>query len=134
METNVSSQASTENKCAKNKVVAVIGRWMPIHEGHKRFLIKLAKDSSFDKVIVMIGSCYEGGDPRYCITATEREKMLRAIFKRENIPEERYVFVPIPDVPTFEEWKNLCFVGKKTKKQERFSGSFGTSRWRDRTF
>lgn len=114
METNVSSQASTENKCAKSKVVAVIGRWMPIHEGHKRFLIKLAKDSSFDKVIVMIGSCYEGGDPRYCITATEREKMLRAIFKRENIPEERFVFVPIPDVPTFEEWiKNVLEVCKQ---------------------
>ena len=29
METNVSSQASTENKHAKNKIVAVISRWFP---------------------------------------------------------------------------------------------------------
>ena len=40
MKANEFSQASTQTKCAKNKVVAVIGRWMPIHEGHKRFLIR----------------------------------------------------------------------------------------------
>ena len=91
MKTNVFSQSSAENQCAKNKVVAVIGRWMPIHEGHKRFLIRLAKSDQYDKVVVMIGSCYEGGDPRYCITATEREKMLRAIFKREGVSEEKYI-------------------------------------------
>ena len=114
MKTNVFSQSSAENQCAKNKVVAVIGRWMPIHEGHKRFLIRLAKSDQYDKVVVMIGSCYEGGDPRYCITATEREKMLRAIFKRECVPEERFVFVPVPDVPTFEEWiQNVLEVCKK---------------------
>lgn len=39
MKANEFSQASTQTKCAKNKVVAVIGRWMPIHEGHKRFLM-----------------------------------------------------------------------------------------------
>ena len=100
MKTNVFSQNENENNISK--VVAVIGRWMPIHNGHKHFLIDLA--SKFDKLIIMIGSCYEGGKPRYCITATEREKMLRAIFKRENIAEEKLEFVPVPDVPTFEEW------------------------------
>lgn len=40
--------------------------------------------------------------------------MLRAIFKREGVSEEKYIFVPVPDVPTFEEWiKNVLEVCKK---------------------
>ena len=90
------------------KVVATIGRWMPIHNAHKEFLVKMAK--SYDKVIVMIGSVYEGESIRYCITATEREKMIRAIFKAENIPENKFVIVPMEDKPTFEAWLDdvLC--------------------------
>lgn len=34
----------------KKKVVATIGRWMPIHNGHKAFLIKLAKE--YDRTVV----------------------------------------------------------------------------------
>ena len=105
METNVSSQIiSKDGKVKKSKRVAAIGRWMPPHNGHKVFLTKLAKDDEFEKLIIMIGSCYEGGDRRHCITATEREKMIRLIMDRENIPEEKYEIVPVPDVPTFEEW------------------------------
>ncbi|MBQ2938688.1 MAG: NUDIX domain-containing protein [Clostridia bacterium] len=104
MKTSVLSQANcTENKSAK-KIIAVIGRWMPFHIGHKRFSVKLAKDENCEKIIFMIGSCYEGGDPRFCITAAEREKMIRAVMKRENIPEGKYDIVPVPDFPTFEEW------------------------------
>lgn len=94
----------------KNGVVATIGRWMPIHNGHKAFLIDLAK--KYDKIIVMIGSCYENGTQRNCISAVEREKMLRAIFKKEGISAKRYEIIPIPDVETFEEWidmvKRVC--------------------------
>lgn len=109
METNVSSQAKKTKKR-----VACIGRWMPIHNGHKKFLVNLAKES--DKIIIMIGSCYEGGNIRNCITATEREKMLRAIMKREGIPDSKYVIVPVPDVPTFDEWiLNIVKVCKKYK-------------------
>lgn len=111
MKMNILSQSSCTTK---KKVVAVIGRWMPIHNGHKRFLVKFAKDESYEKVIIMIGSCYEGGDIRYCITATEREKMLRAIMRREGISEDRYEIVPISDEPTFEDWlKNVLQVCEK---------------------
>lgn len=107
METTVSSQAKKTKKR-----VACIGRWMPIHNGHKKFLVDLAKES--DKLIIMIGSCYEGGNIRNCITATEREKMLRAIMKREGIPDKKYVIVPVPDAPTFDEWIfNIIKVCKK---------------------
>ena len=59
MKANEFSQASTQTKCAKNKVVAVIGRWMPIHEGHKRFLIRLAKDESYGEITEI---CVLGAD------------------------------------------------------------------------
>ena len=93
---------TNQGKLTNSRVVAVIGRWMPIHNGHKAFLIKLARE--FDKIIVMIGSCYESGTQRNCISAVEREKMLRAIFKREGISTEKYEIIPIPDVETFKQW------------------------------
>lgn len=103
-------------KSNSKKIVAVIGRWMPIHNGHKDFLIKLANE--YDKMIVMIGSCFENGTERNCIPAIEREKMLRAIFKRENIPDEKYEIVPIADKPSFEEWiysvKKICNIKNVT--------------------
>lgn len=86
----------------ENGVVAVIGRWMPIHNGHKEFLIKLAQN--YKKIIVMIGSCFENGTQRNCIPAIEREKMLHAIFEREKIPNEKYEIVHVADTETFEEW------------------------------
>ena len=93
-----------------NGVVAAIGRWMPLHNGHKNFLLNLA--NTYNRVIVMIGSCYEAGTSRNCIPAIEREKMLRAIFSNAKIPKEKYNIVHIPDTETFEEWimniKKVC--------------------------
>lgn len=91
-------------------VVATIGRWMTPHKGQKSFLLKLAQEH--DKLIVMIGSCYEGGTERNCISAVEREKMLRAIFKRAEISEEKYEIIPVEDRESFSEWlydvKEVC--------------------------
>lgn len=101
-------------KCKPKKVVATIGRWMPVHNGHKAFLVKMARE--YDKIVVMIGSAYEGESIRYCITATEREKMIRAIFKAEGISEEKFEIVPMEDQPTFEAWlDDVLVVCKKYK-------------------
>ncbi|MBO5934833.1 MAG: NUDIX domain-containing protein [Clostridia bacterium] len=86
----------------RKKTVLAIGRWMPIHLGHKQFLINLAKE--FDTVIVGIGSCYENGTLRNCIPATEREKLLRTIFRKEG--HSNFEIVHVPDRPSFEEWFN----------------------------
>ncbi len=87
-----------------------IGRWMPIHLGHKSFLIKLAK--KYDRLIIGIGSCYENGTLRNCIPAIEREKLLRRTLKAEGITNT--VIIPIQDRPTFEEWiDDICLVFKK---------------------
>ena len=84
----------------KKTTVLAIGRWMPIHIGHKNFLINLAQ--KYDMLIVGIGSCYENGTPRNCIPAVEREQLLHKIFSNENI--RNYKIVHLPDRPTFEEW------------------------------
>ncbi len=92
-----------QNKTA----VFAIGRWMPIHLGHKSFLVKLAK--SYDKLIIGIGSCYENGTPRNCIPAVEREKLLRKMLHTEGI--ENAIILPIEDRETFEEWiDDVCAV------------------------
>ena len=98
----MTERAKSKKRCNKKKVVATIGRFMPIHNGHKNFLVKLARE--YDRVIVMIGSAYEGESIRYCITATEREKMISAIFKAEGISKNKVVILPMEDKPTFEEW------------------------------
>ena len=87
---------------AQKKIVFAIGRWMPIHLGHKNFLVKLARE--YDRLIIGIGSCYENGTPRNCIPAAEREKLLRKVLETEGIPASRVRIVPIRDRETFEEW------------------------------
>ena len=99
-----------KNEPKTTGVVAAIGRWMPLHNGHKNFLLKLA--TKYSRVVVMIGSCYEAGTSRNCIPAIEREKMLRAIFYSAKIPKDKYTIIHVPDTETFEEWimniKKVC--------------------------
>lgn len=82
-------------------VAATVARLMPLHNGHKQFLINWARRG---KMIVMIGSCYENGNDRNCIPASEREKMVRAVYKRAGISEEQFEIINLEDTETFEEW------------------------------
>lgn len=86
-------------------VAATVVRLQPLHNGHKRFLVEWARKG---KMIVMIGSCYENGDERNCIPASEREKMVRAIYKREGVPESQFEIITQEDTETFDEW--ICNV------------------------
>lgn len=86
------------------KVVAAIGRWMPLHNGHKKFLLNFFKE--YDKVIILIGSCYEGGTSRNCITAVKREKIINAVLQKANISKDRYKILHVPDTEEFDEWFN----------------------------
>ncbi len=91
----------------KSTTVFAVGRWMPIHLGHKEFLIKLAR--AYGQLIIGIGSCYENGTLRNCIPAIEREKLLRKILKTEGI--NNAIIIPIEDRETFEEWiHDICHV------------------------
>ena len=80
---------------------------MPIHLGHKGFLVKLTK--SFDRLIIGIGSCYENGTPRNCIPAVEREKLLLKMLKTEGITNA--TIIPVEDRETFDEWiQDVCRI------------------------
>lgn len=92
----------TVQKQPENQIVsATVARLMPLHNGHKQFLIDWARRG---KMIVMIGSCYENGNDRNCIPASEREKMVRAVYKRAGISEEQFEIINLEDTETFEEW------------------------------
>ncbi len=92
----------TIQNVTNNEVVsATVVRLQPLHNGHKNFLVKWARKG---KIIVMIGSCYENGDERNCIPASEREKMVRAVFKRAGISERQFEIITQEDTETFEEW------------------------------
>ena len=100
----------------KEKVVIAIGRWMPIHLGHKKFLVELAKQ--YDKLIIGIGSCYENGTARNCIPAVKREKLLNKVFEAEKISKEKIKIIHIADREKFEYWANdvlkICKENKVT--------------------
>ncbi len=104
------TNGTVQGQKRKTTVVATIGKWMPPHNGHKQFLVKLAREH--DKIIVMIGSCYESGTENHSIPAAEREKMIVAIFKSAGISEDKYEIIPVEDTETFEEWvedvKSIC--------------------------
>ncbi len=92
---------TVQKKPEKQIVSATVARLMPLHNGHKQFLIDWARRG---KMIVMIGSCYENGNDRNCIPASEREKMVRAVYKRAGISEEQFEIINLEDTETFEEW------------------------------
>jgi nicotinamide mononucleotide adenylyltransferase len=82
-------------------VSATVVRLQPLHNGHKRFLVEWARKG---KMIVMIGSCYENGEEKNCIPASEREKMVRAVYKRAGISESQFEIITQEDTETFDEW------------------------------
>lgn len=88
----------------KLKVVTWIGRTMPPHFGHLYYLMTLSE--KYDKVVIVIGSCYEHGDVRYSISAHLREKMIRAMLEEAGIKEEKYTFEFLQDYESNEEWYN----------------------------
>ena len=55
MKANDLSQKNCANLSTKKRVAA-IGRWMPIHNGHKAFLVKLAKNEDYEKDYVSFSS------------------------------------------------------------------------------
>ncbi|MBO5270103.1 MAG: NUDIX domain-containing protein [Clostridia bacterium] len=94
----------------EKKTAFAIGRWMPIHLGHKQFLVKLAR--TFDHLVIGIGSCYENGTPRNCIPAVEREKLLCRMLKAEGITN--VTILPVEDRPTFEAWiDDVCEICRR---------------------
>lgn len=89
-------------KDVAKKVVGVPMRTIPPHFGHLYYIMTLL--DHYDKVVIIIGSCYEHGDVRHSISAQIREKMLRAMLTEAKIPEEKYSFEHLSDFKDDEKW------------------------------
>lgn len=96
----------------KPKVVTWPARIEPPHYGHLYYIMSLCEH--FDKVVILIGSCYEHGNIRHSISAHNREKMVRAMLEEAGIPKEKYTFEFLPDYDSNEIWYNeLMKINKK---------------------
>ena len=85
---------------------------MPPHFGHLYYLMTLCE--KYDKVVIIIGSCYEHGNVRYSISAHLREKMLRAMLKEAKIDDDKYTFEFLPDCKDNLIWyNNLMKINEK---------------------
>lgn len=94
------------------KTVAWLARTMPPHFGHLYYLLTLF--DKFEKVVIVIGSCYEHGETRFSISAYLREKMLRAMLEEAHVSKEKYDFEHLPDYKEDEVWYNeLMNICKK---------------------
>ena len=79
-----------------------IGRFQPLHKGHVHALKDIFAQESI--LFIVIGSaqaCFTPTDP---FTTGERIQMLRATLDTLEIPCERYLIVPIPDIHNFRRW------------------------------
>jgi len=84
-------------KSGKNELVAILGRWQPIHLGHQAALHSLC--DQFEKVIIGIGSS-NINNFRNPFTLPEVVEMLKLSLAGYS----NYALVPIPDVVDDIEW------------------------------
>lgn len=95
----------------KKKLGLVVGRFQPLHTGHK-FLIEKAIFEN-NVVVICLGSARET-DP---LTLRDRRKRLKAYLKNAEIGEKKIKIVHVKDVETDELWvKNLVKEANITKK------------------
>lgn len=81
-------------------VVAYIGRFQPVHNGHLAMLQRALELAP--KVVVVMGSSFQGRTPKNPFTWQEREEMFRAA-----LPEDvqgRVTFVPVRDYYDNKRW------------------------------
>lgn len=103
---------SDNNLSKKTKIVTWIGRTMPPHFGHLYYIMTLCE--KYDKVVIVIGSCYEHGRVRYSISAHLREKMIRAMLEEAGIKKEKYTFEYLEDYESNDVWYNeLMKINRK---------------------
>lgn len=95
----------------KKKLGLVVGRFQPLHTGHKFLIEKALFENNI--VVICIGSARET-DP---LTLKERRKRLRGYLKNADIGGKKIKIVHVKDVETDELWvKNLVKEANITKK------------------
>lgn len=85
----------------REKVVAVLGRWQPVHLGHQAVLEALCE--GFERVVIGVGSA-DTHDYRSPFSLAEVSEMLRLSLKYYD----NYELAPIPDLRSDPEWCRLA--------------------------
>jgi nicotinamide-nucleotide adenylyltransferase len=84
-----------------DKVVAVLGRWQPVHLGHQAVLEALCE--RFERVVIGVGSA-DTHDYRSPFSLTEVTGMLQISLRAYA----NYELAPIPDLASDPEWCRLA--------------------------
>ncbi len=72
-----------------------IGRFQPFHNGHLAVVKEIL--NKHDRVIIAIGSAQYSREKHNPFTSHEREELIKAALKAENIPANKYIVVPVKD-------------------------------------
>lgn len=97
----------------KKKLGLVVGRFQPLHTGHKFLIEKAIFENNL--VVICIGSARET-DP---LTLKDRTRRLKAYLKKAEIGDKKIKIVHVKDVETDELWvKDLIGTADITKVTE----------------
>ena len=83
----------------KRRVAGFFGRWNPEHKGHVTAQMMLLNELGFDRIIIGLGSCYEGGVAKHALLAPFREKIILASLEHEGVDLSRVSIPYIQDFP-----------------------------------
>ena len=92
-----------------------IGRFNPFHNGHLSVIHEIFGDSEksrkkfgnqISEIIIAVGSSQESHTLKNPFTGGERIEMIRTVLSNSNIPSEKYLIIPIPDVHRNAIWVN----------------------------
>ena len=104
------------------------GRFQPFHLGHLSVVKQALKKVDF--LYIGIGSSQSSHSERNPFTAEEREEIIREALKENEISENRFEIIPIPDIHNNEAWPgyvktivphfDISFVGEEGIVKELF--------------
>ncbi len=99
-----------------------IGRFQPFHNGHLHALKEIL--SQEEHVFIAIGSAQAGFTPKNPFTTAERITMIQLVLEELDVPCNRYLIIPVPDVHNFILWVDhvkryvpsfgIVYTGSKT--------------------
>jgi nicotinamide-nucleotide adenylyltransferase len=105
-----------------------IGRFQPFHLGHLSAVKQALMQVDF--LIIGIGSAQYSNTSDNPFTAEEREKMIRAALLENEISEDQFRIIPIPDIHDNPKWPahvqglvgdfEVVFVGEENLAKELF--------------
>lgn len=106
------------------KIGIVPIRVNPTHKGHVLFTKWLFDVLKFDKIVAVIGSCYESATSKHAYPAFLREKMYLKSCIDAGIDPSKIIFFHLPDYRNLEEWwGKILFIAEKYRGTHLITGN-----------